>query len=138
MTTPVQNLSVHVHEINFDEVTSGTAFNIGDELPNGTIVSSIDTVIVTPFDSVTSDVLDIGHAAYTGQAAVANAYRNDTDLQAAAGTKAASTVVPGLINTVDGGLQLTGTWTGVGTAPTEGKAFVFVSILQDGREHFDI
>lgn len=136
-----QHAYTATERIKFSDIASGVAFNLFTKLPNGVIALAIDVIVLTPFNSATSDVLDIGHAAAGNAAAPiaasANAYKNDADLKgSAAGTKIAATTLPGLIDDAGGGLQITGTWTGVGAAPTQGEFLVVATLIEDGREQF--
>lgn len=137
-TTPAQDLSVIKVRKAFADLTSGTAFDIGAPLPNGTLVVGIDTIVLTPFDSASSDLLDIGFAAHGAVVADPDAYRNDTSLAAAAGTKVSSTVLPGLINSTDGAVQLTGTWTQTGGSTSEGEVLILVYCAYDGKDQYDL
>lgn len=128
--TARQNVSAAIEDISLADITSGVAFNLFSELPNGVIPMSITVVNVTPFDSGTSDVLDIGK---TGSA---NAYINDADVSAAAGTRTAHTALPSLIDETAGGLQIIGTWTADGTAATEGRFLVILLYVELDREHY--
>ena len=127
--TARQNVSAAVEDISLADVVSGTAFNLFSMLPNGVIPLALSVLIVTPFDSGTSDVLDIGLAG-------ANEYLNDGDISAAAGTRIAATALPGLVDDTDGGIQLTGKWTAVGTAATEGRILVLLTYIELDREHY--
>lgn len=127
--TARQNVSAAVEDISLADIASGVAFNLFSELPNGVIPLSLVTIVVTPFDSGTSDVLDIGEAG-------SNAYNNDIDISAAAGTRVAATALPGFVDDTDGGIQLTGKWTAVGTAATEGRFLVVLTYVELDREHF--
>jgi hypothetical protein len=135
-----QRTDAAVERITFADLVSGVPANLFTKLPNGTIVTAIDTIIVAPFNSATSDLFDIGYAARGNDAspvaADGDAYKNDTNLAAAAGTKVGATLVPGLVSDLGGGIQITGTWTGVGAAPTQGEVLVIATLLEDGREHF--
>lgn len=64
----------------FGSLVSATAFSTAIALPVGAVVVQGDVTIVTPFDSVSTDVLDVGDAS------LANRYLNDGDLQGAADT----------------------------------------------------
>lgn len=127
--TARQNVSCAIEDISLADITSGVAFNLFSELPNGVIPLSLETLVVTPFDSGTSDVLDIGLAG-------ANEYNNDINIAAAAGTRVAATALPGLIDDAAGGIQLTGKWTADGTAATEGRILVMLTYAELDREHY--
>jgi len=119
------------HErVKLADIESGVAFNVFSKLPNGVIPIALAVIILTPFDSATSDLLDIGTAADP------DAYKADVNVAAAAGTKVDATTLPGLINEASGGLQLQATWTGTGTAPTEGEFLIVGQFIEDSREHF--
>lgn len=112
------------------DIESGVPFDVFTKLPNGVTPIALGVIILTPFDSATSDLLDIGNAA------VADAYKADLSIAAAAGTKAECSVLPGLINEDAGGLQLQATWTGAGAAPTEGEVLIYGTFMEENREQF--
>jgi hypothetical protein len=122
------------------DIESGVAFDIFTKLPNGVIPIALSVITLTPFDSGTSDLLDIGYAARGNAAApiVADpdAYKADLSIASVAGTKADLTVLPGVIDDASGGLQLTGTWTGAGTAATEGEILIVGVFMEEHREQF--
>lgn len=130
-----------VERLLFSKLVSGVAFPIFTKLPNGVIPTSLFAIINTPFNSATSDNLTIGRAAGGNAAnpiaANASAYKSGLDIKGtAAGTRTDATVLPGAINDASGGLNLTVTWTGVGTAPTAGEVIVVMNCLDTNREHF--
>lgn len=126
--------------VSLADIDSGVAFDIFTKLPNGVIPIEIGVIVLDPFDSATSDLLDIGYAARGNAAspiaADPDAYKNDLSIAAAAGTKAAVTLLPGVINDASGGLQLTGTWTGAGTAATKGEVLIYGVFMEEHREQF--
>jgi hypothetical protein len=129
-----------VERIKFSDLVSGVPFPLFTKLPNGVIPISLSSITLVPFNSATTDTLTIGRAAGGNAAAPiaanATAYKSGTDLKAAAGTKVESTVLPAVVNDASGGLSLTATWTGVGTAPTAGELLVILNCLETNRELF--
>lgn len=125
-----QNVYAATQRVPLADIESGTPFDVFTKLPNGVIPIALAVIVLTPFDSVTSDVLDIGTAA------APNAYANDIDVSAPAGTKADATLLPGLVNEETGGLQLQATWTSAGGLPTEGEIVIVGQFVEQGREHF--
>jgi hypothetical protein len=124
-----QRVRAAVQRVTYADLTSGVAFNIFTNRKNGRIPLKIEVVVITPFNSATSDVLDLGLAG-------GSEYANDLDLKSAAGTHLPATTVPGYVNDASGGLQLTGKWVGVGAAPTAGEFLVIEQYVVDGHEDF--
>lgn len=125
-----QHARAAVAKITAADFANGVQTNLFTKLPNGVIPTALSVLIVVPFNTGTTDVLDIGNEANGA------AYANDVNLKAAAGTRVAAATLPGLINTEDGGLQLTATRTEGGTAPTEGEALVLLEYLELDVEQF--
>ena len=125
-----QNAYVAKQRVALADIESGVAFDVFTKLPNGVIPLEIGVIILTPFDSVTSDLLDIGNAA------AADAYKADANVASAAGTKIAATLLPGVIDDASGGLQLQATWTSAGGAATEGEFLIYAVLVEDNREQF--
>lgn len=112
-------------EIGFADLTSGSNVAALD-LPVGAIVVGGDVVVTTAFDSVTSDVIIVGDVTTT------NRYIASTSIAAL-----------GRIAVVPTGFTVTATqpavrltWTGVGTAPTEGALRLRVDYIVKGRAEF--
>lgn len=136
-----QHAYTAMERVKFSDIVNGVPFNLFTKLPNNVVPLALDVIVLTPFNSATSDVLDLGFAARGNAAApiaaVGNAYKNDADLKgSAAGTKIPATSLPGVINDAGGGIQITGTWVGVGAAPTQGEFAVVATLIEDGREQF--
>lgn len=130
-TSSRQYVAAAVETVKLADLASGVAKNLFTQLPNGTIPLSLAVIIVTPFNAGTADVLDIG---ISGGAA--NAYADDIDLKAVAGSRAAATSLPGMINTTAGGSQLQVTRTATGTAATAGEARIVLTYVREGVENF--
>lgn len=103
----------------YGALVSATAYSTTIALPVGAVVTGGDVTIVTPFNSATSDVLDVGDATS------GNRYLNDADLQ-----QAGATVIPlvptGFVVTA-GQPVIKVTWTKVGTAPSAGAFTIDVT-----------
>lgn len=131
-------LNVAVQRVLATDLVSGTPFNIFSKLPNGTIPVAAQVLIVVPFNTATSAVLDVGRAAGGNAtapiAASGNAYHDDMNLKAAAGTRVSLTSLPSIVNDASGGLQVTGTLTGVGAVATAGEILVLLTYAEDGVE----
>lgn len=118
-----QDVLVAMVEIDFADVASGVdapAIN----LPGGAIVVGGDVTVITPFNSGTSDVLDVGDADSQ------NRYLNDANIHAAG---RAALVPTGYVTTALG--DLTVRWVGVGAAPTAGKVRLTAHYVVKGRAH---
>lgn len=106
----------------YADLVSGTGSAI-IKLPYNSVVVGGFIVVDTVFDSVTSDVVDIGDSTdpdrYTA---------SPVDLTAAGATLLSLT---GYVNT--GGLDIEAEWTGVGGSTSQGAARVFVVYIIDGR-----
>jgi hypothetical protein len=105
----------------FSDLVSGT-YEPAIELPPDAIVTGGALVLETLFNSVTSDTITVGDVA-TG-----NRYKAGIDGKATAftalvptGYKYPSTKTVGI------------TWTGVGTAPTQGAGYLLVEYIREGR-----
>ncbi len=93
------------------ELTTATPFATSIALPAGAVVVSGKVVVEEPFDSATSDVIDVGDASDD------NRYLNDGDLTAVGEIPLVPT---GFIATGDEpAIELT--WTKVGAAPSQGR-----------------
>lgn len=129
-----QNVRGAIEKVLFSDLDA-TAKNLFTKLPNGVIPLSLVAVIITPFDTGTTHVGDIGFAAHGAVSADPDAYFNDLNLKAAAGTRVSATALPVMIDTAAGGLQLTLTDVPVGTAATEGEVHFYLTYMEDGVEH---
>lgn len=134
-TASRQHLGCAIERILFSDMSTGVAKDLFTKLENGVVPVTLSTLIVTPFNS-TTNVLDIGHAGIDGGAASGNAYANDIDLKAAAGTRVAATTLPGLIKDTKGGLQLQATRVDTGAVPTAGEVLVILTFGVLGLEHY--
>lgn len=124
-----QRVRAAVQRVLYSDLTSGVAFNVFTKRRNGHVPLALEVLVITPFNSVTSDVLDLGLAG-------GNEYKNDANLQSAAGTHIAASTVPGYVSDASGGVQMTGKWVGVGTAPTAGEFLIIESYIVDNHEDF--
>lgn len=127
-TSARQNVRVAVETIKAADLANGVTTSLFTKLPNGVIPLAMSTLIVTPFNPGTSELVDIGVA---GGAE----YFNDVDFEAVAGTRVNAAALPGLINDAAGGVQLTAKATIVGAAPTVGEALVILQYAEYGVEH---
>lgn len=96
------------------------------DLPVGAVVVSGDVVVLTAFNSATSDVLDVGDAVSQ------NRYVNDVNIHATGRT---ALVPTGYQHTASDN-KLSVRWVGVGTVPTAGKVRVSVQYQVIGRAAF--
>lgn len=108
-------------EIGYADIVSDVA-SAAIELPGGAIVTGGDVTVITPFNSGTSDVLDVGDSV------TANRYANDANIHAAGRTALVPTgyVTP---NVSDVSVTLTA----VGAAATAGKVRLTVEYVVNGR-----
>lgn len=119
-----QDISVAMVEINYSDIVSGTAA-AAIELPGNAIVVSGAVTVITPFNSGTSDVLDVGDSV------TANRYVNDVDIHAAGRT---ALVPTGYVTTTSGDINVT--LVSVGAAATAGKVRLEVQYVVGGRAEF--
>lgn len=110
--------------IGFADLTSGADVAALD-LPAGAIVQSGDVSVVTPFNSGTSDVIDVGDAGSQ------NRYLNDGNIHAAG---RAALVPTGFKTTSE--TPVTVRWVGAGAAPTAGSVRLTVNYVVEGRSDF--
>lgn len=109
-------------DINFSDLISG-ADAPAIQLPANALVLSGALTVLTPFNSATSDVLDVGDAGSQ------NRYLNDANIH-----------VAGHVALVPTGYQMaaqgdvTVRWVGVGAAPTAGKVRLTLQYIVIGRE----
>lgn len=135
-TSARQYVAAAVATILHTDVPSGVIKDLFSKLPNGTIPLSLETVIVTPFNTTgtgPTEVLDIGDGDGGSE------YANDINLMAAAGTRAVATALPGPINNAASGTQLTVTRVQGGTGltqPTQGEVRVLLTYIREGVENF--
>lgn len=141
-TDAVQGLSAIVATILFSDIETGVTKDLFVQLPNGLIPVNAYAVIETPFNPGTSLLVDIGYAARGNAAspiaADTDAYHNDLDLEAVAGTRVAFTALPAVVDDASGGIQLTWTPTLVGAAPTAGEMHVILTFAREGRSNFPL
>ena len=128
-TSARQHVRAAIEKVLYSDL-DGTSKNLFTKLPNGVIPLTFSTLIVVPFDTETTHVLDIGNVDS------ANAYFNDVNLKAAAGTRVAATTLPGFIDSAAGGLQIKAIDVPTGDAPTEGEFLVILTYVEDGVEQF--
>ena len=108
-------------EVSFADIASGVAA-AAVELPGGAIVTGGAVTVITPFNSGTSDVLDVGDSAS------GNRYLNDANIHAAGRTPLVPT---GLVMENVGDISVT--LTAVGTAATAGSVRLEVEYVVEGR-----
>lgn len=105
-------------DVLFSDVVSGVASDIGN-IPGKAIITGGFINVVTAFDSATTDVVDIGRTddpnAYTA---------TPVDLQTT-GVTALDVTGEEITGKQDFGV----TWTGVGTAPTQGEFYVVIEYI---------
>jgi hypothetical protein len=112
-------------DINFGDLTSGADAPAID-LPRNAVIVGGSVVVVTPFNSATSDVLDVGDASSE------NRYVNDVNIH----TAGLTALVPTGFVTTTSEPSVTVRWTGVGAAPTAGQVRLSVQYYVKGRAAF--
>lgn len=131
MTTEVninrQSVLCAIRDFDYTDFTSGVAKPLIYIRP-GTIVLSLVVDITTAWDSQTSDSLTIGDTEGTDDV---DRYMTATSI-AATGRKA-SVTLPLTNGEVETAEAITGTWTGVGTAPSAGKGRLIVTYIETPR-----
>lgn len=122
-----QSVLCAIRDFDYTDFTSGETKPLIYMRP-GTIILSVAVNITTAWNSGTSDVLTIGDTEGTGNV---DRYMPSTSI-----------AVTGLKHTVslpltDGEFEtagaITGTWTGVGTAPTAGAGRLIVTYIETPR-----
>ncbi|MGE4338842.1 MAG: hypothetical protein AB7E55_23115 [Pigmentiphaga sp.] len=108
-------------EISYADLVSGAA-SAAIELPGGAIVITGDVTVITPFNSVTSDVIDVGDSV------TANRYLNDGNIHAAGRV---ALVPTGYVMPNVGDLSVT--YVSAGGLPTAGLVRLSVCYVVDGR-----
>jgi hypothetical protein len=108
-------------EVSLADIASGVAA-AAVELPGGAIVVGGDVTVITPFDSGTTDVIDVGDSG------TANRYLNDGNIAAAGRIPLVPT---GYVTENIGDINVT--VTSVGTAATEGTVRLTVEYVVEGR-----
>src|SRR6056297_3416801 len=124
----------HTNQVHFLRTTvaytdDGATLSLGWVPANASIVRG-GVVVLTAFDSGTSDVLDIGFRnAGDGTTADPDNYATDLDLTTV------GVIVADAIATATGyhaeGAEITAAYVSAGTAPTAGSAYVWVEYLAD-------
>jgi hypothetical protein len=107
--------------VGFADLVSGVEALFENMPPTATITKMYLNVL-TAFDSVTSDVLDVGDED------TATLYQTSADLQVVGLSELTPTGKKYTAPT-----QLSMTWTGSGTAPTAGEFEVIFEYIMDGR-----
>jgi hypothetical protein len=120
-----QELITAYVDIGFADLVNGVA-QAAIELPVNAVVVSGDAVATEAFNSVTSDVLDIGDDT------VQNRYLNDANIHALGRTP----LIPTGFVTTATQRNINVTWVAVGAAPTAGKVTVSVQYYVRGRAAF--
>lgn len=120
-----QHKTAGAQRVKFSDLVSGTPLK-AFWLPAGAYGITGSILPITPFDSATSDVLDVGTEAS------GSAYKNDADIS---GT--AAVALSGLPLLVDGGQWVYVTWTGAGAAPTEGEFLLAFEYALVDASQFD-
>lgn len=108
-------------EVNLADIASGVAA-AAVQLPGGAIVTGGAVTVITPFNSVTSDVLDVGDSGS------ANRYLNDANLKVVGRTLLVPT---GFVTANVSDVSVT--WVGVGGGTTVGKVRLEVEYVVSGR-----
>jgi hypothetical protein len=105
----------------YADVVDGVAAD-AIQLPGGARVTGGGVTVVTPFNSATSDVLDVGDAGS------GNRYTDNANIAVAGYT---ALVPTGKITTAPE--RVTVMWDGTGAAPTQGEVVVDVEYVMTGR-----
>lgn len=105
-------------------MTSGSDHN-AIEVPANAVVIGGEVVVKTVWNSVTSDVFDVGDSGSQ------NRYKNDVNLQALGLT---ALIPTGYIYTTKD--NVTVRWVGVGTAPTTGSLRLRIAYIVLGKSEF--
>lgn len=108
-------------EVNLADIASGVAA-AAVQLPGGAIVTGGAVTVITAFNSVTSDVLDVGDSGS------ANRYLNDANLKVVGRTPLVPT---GFVTANVSDVSVT--WVGVGGGTTVGKVRLEVEYIVSGR-----
>jgi len=103
-------------------------FDIGN-LPPKAVVTDIKVYVLTAFDSVTSDSLSIGHAAFGGTSADTDEFEAAIDLQSA-GDASLTLLQIGQELSSELNAGLTATVTSVGGSLAAGAATIIVEYVQ--------
>lgn len=111
-------------DIAYGDLTDATAVDVL-ALPQGAVITAMDLVVDTAWNSATSDTFDIGDA-------------TDPDRYTSSPVSVATTgVISGVAITGYEGTSsdtyLQVTWDGTGTAPSAGAARLIVQYIVDGR-----
>jgi hypothetical protein len=123
--------STAVLDFTFADIAPSGVAQLAVQLPQGAVVTDGFVQVQTAFNSATSDALDVGDAGSV------NRYRAALNLQAVAVTPLTITglqVAPGATDTT----KLTLRWTGVGAAPTAGRARLIVTYVRVGRSSHNV
>lgn len=112
-----------VVEISYSDLVSGVALPVA-EVPNDAVVTGGQFVVTEVFDSATSDTVTVGDADDDDE------YKGGINAQSAGTTALVPTGHQYASNT-----DLVVKWTGVGTAPTQGKALLIVEYVRQGRQN---
>lgn len=118
-----QNKLFAMVEVALADIASGVAA-AAIELPGGAIVTGGAVTVITPFNSGTSDVIDVGDSGS------ANRYLNDGNIHAAGRIPLVPT---GYVTENVSDINVT--VTSVGTAATEGSVRLEVEYVVEGRSH---
>jgi len=125
----------HTNQVHFLRTTvsytdDGATLSLGWVPANASIVRG-GVVVLTAFDSGTSDVLDIGFRnAGDGTTLDADEYATDLDLTTA-GVIAADEMATAADAHHPEGAEITCAYTSAGTAPTAGTGYVWVEYIVD-------
>ena len=98
-------------------------------LPPNAVVTDIKVFGVTAFDSGTTDVLTIGHAAFGSTAADVDEFEATIDLTGT-GDLSLTLLQLGQVLSADEPVGVTYTYTSAGTAPTAGAATIMIEYFQ--------
>ena len=112
-----------VVEISYSDLVSGVPLPVA-EVPNDAVVTGGQFIVTQVFNSATSDTVTVGDA--------------DDDDEYKGGINAKSAGTTALVPTghqYASNTDLVVKWTGVGTAPTQGKALLIVEYVRQWRSN---
>lgn len=110
-------------DIAFDDLVSGVSTKIADLPPNALIIEG-SIVVITAFDSATSDTLDVGTLLDPNRFIA-----SPLDITALGFTA----LVPTEFISSEADAEIHATWVGVGAAPTAGLVKVVIQYIVDNR-----
>lgn len=123
-----QNVLLADYDFTYADMTDATYMAMV-QLPINAVVTNVQCIITTLFNSGTTDIFSIGDQETGASASAAYYAANSADVTAV------PTIVPGIITgkkyTVGGTVGVR--WDGTGTAPTTGAGTLIVQYYIDGR-----